>query len=77
MFLKLNEFETDRVVRVNVSKVLFYKTIRTRIKSTHPDQDHQTEATGIRFENEPVLLVVLESVDQIDAMLRESYHYIK
>lgn len=77
MFLKLNEFETGRVVRVNTSKVLFYKTIRTRLKASNTGQDEQTEATGIRFENEPVLLVVTESVDQIDAMMRESYHYIK
>ena len=77
MFLKLNEFETGRIVRVNVSKVLFYKTIRTRVKTSNTGQDDQTEATGIRFENEPILLVVTESVDQIDSMMRESYHYIK
>jgi hypothetical protein len=77
VFLKLNEFETGRIVRVNVSKVLFYKTIRTRVKTSNTGQDDQTEATGIRFENEPILLVVTESVDQIDSMMRESYHYIK
>jgi len=77
VFLKLNELETGRIVRVNVSKVLFYKTIRVRSRNESSVNEEQVEATGIRFENEPVLLVVKESVDEIDVLLKESYHYIK
>lgn len=78
MFLKLSEFETGRIVRINVSKVLFYKTIRIRsTKSERSMVDEQVEATGIRFENDPILLVVKETTDEIDNLLKQSYHYIK
>ncbi len=73
MFLRLNEFETGKVVRVNVSNMVYYKTIRVQ-RGTSGDR---VEATGIRIENDPIMLVVTETVEQIDDLLKESYHYIK
>ena len=73
MFLRLNEFETGKVVRVNVSNMVYYKTIRFQ-RGTSGDR---VEAPGIRIENAPILLVVTETVEQIDDLLKESYHYIK
>jgi hypothetical protein len=78
MFLKLNEFETGRTVRVNVSNILFYKTIRVRSsKNENSIIENQIEATGLRFENDPIMLVVKESVEEIDTLLKQSYHFIK
>lgn len=73
MFLRLNEFETGKVVRVNVSNVVYYKTIKVQ-RGTGGDR---VEATGIRIQNDPIMLVVIEAVEQIDEMLTTSYHYIK
>jgi hypothetical protein len=73
VFLRLNEFETGKVVRVNVSNMVYYKTIRVQ-RGTSGDR---VEATGIRIENDPIMLVVTETVEQIDDLLKESYHYIK
>ena len=73
MFLRLSEFETGKIVRVNVSNMVYYKTIRVQ-RGTSGDR---VEATGIRIENDPIMLVVTETVEQIDDLLKESYHYIK
>lgn len=73
MFLRLSEFETGKTVRVNVSNMVYYKTIRVQ-RGTSGDR---VEATGIRIENDPIMLVVTETVEQIDDLLKESYHYIK
>ena len=73
MLLKLNEFETGKTIRVSVSAITYYKTIRVQRNTS----DERLEATGIRFQNDPIMLVVTETADQIDAMLKESYHYIK
>ena len=77
MLIKLNEHETGRVVRVNVNKVLFYKTIRVRKTTADRYSDETSEVTGIRFENEPVMLVVTESADEVDELLKQAYIYIK
>jgi hypothetical protein len=73
VFLRLSEFETGKIVRVNVSNMVYYKTIRVQ-RGTSGDR---VEATGIRIENDPIMLVVTETVEQIDDLLKESYHYIK
>jgi len=77
VLIKLNEHETGRVVRVNVNKVLFYKTIRVRKTAADRYSDETSEVTGIRFENEPVMLVVTESVEEVDELLKHAYIYIK
>jgi hypothetical protein len=53
--------------------MVYYKTIRVQ-RGTSGDR---VEATGIRIENDPIMLVVTETVEQIDDLLKESYHYIK
>lgn len=78
MFLKLNEFETERVVRVNAGKIIFYKTIIARTRQAKDRDGYESvTATGIRFENDPIMLVVTDTVEQIDELLTQSYHYIK
>lgn len=78
MFLRLNEFETQKVVRVNATKILFYKTIAARNQVAKDRDGYETIiATGIRFENDPIMLVVTETSEEIDEMLKQAYIYIK
>lgn len=71
MFLRLNDATTNRVVRINVSKILHYQTSYMR-ESSAPEK-----VTGIRLENNPILLLVKETPEELDQMIKEGYYYVK